>query len=417
MGGLLHRLPARASTGASADRAATRGARSSPSRTIRAAAERLRGRRHPDAARPVRAAASDRRFLKAESLQPIGAFKLRGAYVADRLAVAGGAGRAASSPTRRATTPRASRGRRGCSGIPAVIVMPVRRPGRSSASASPADGAEIVIVGTASDERERVAESLAAERGLTHHPAVRRRPDHRRPGHDRPRARRGPAGPRRRPRPDRRRRAGQRRRDRRQGAAAGGPGHRRRAGARAPTPATRSRAARSSAGTADAGLADDRRRHAHAGARPRGRSRTCAPTSTAIVTVSEAEIAAAVRLAAERSRLVVEPSGALSIAAMAFHAAEVGLDGLDGSVVAVVSGGNVDPDRYRELPRGADPARAADRSAVGRARPRSSARRSARRRSRTRICGQLRVGLAVRPGASRASARIQPATSTRGSRR
>src|SRR6185503_18331359 len=68
-----------------------------------------------------------------------------------------------------------------------------------------------------------------------------------------------------------------------------------------------------------------------------------------IVTVSEAEIAAGVRLAAERSRLVVEPSGALAIAAMAFRAAEAGVDGLDGPVVAVVSGGNVDPKRYREF--------------------------------------------------------------------
>jgi threonine dehydratase len=67
-----------------------------------------------------------------------------------------------------------------------------------------------------------------------------------------------------------------------------------------------------------------------------------------IVTVSEAEIAAGVRLAAERSRLVVEPSGALSVAAMTFHAAEAGLVGIDGAVVAVVSGGNVDPDAYRE---------------------------------------------------------------------
>ncbi len=68
----------------------------------------------------------------------------------------------------------------------------------------------------------------------------------------------------------------------------------------------------------------------------------------AIVTVSEAEIAAGVRLAAERSRLVAEPSGALSIAAMAFRAEEAGVAGLDGPVVAVVSGGNVDPDRYLE---------------------------------------------------------------------
>jgi threonine dehydratase len=66
------------------------------------------------------------------------------------------------------------------------------------------------------------------------------------------------------------------------------------------------------------------------------------------VTVSEAEIAAAVRLIAERSRLVAEPSGALSVAAMAFRWSELGLEGVEGPVVAVLSGGNVDPDRYRE---------------------------------------------------------------------
>ena len=66
-----------------------------------------------------------------------------------------------------------------------------------------------------------------------------------------------------------------------------------------------------------------------------------------IVTVSEAEIAAGVRLGAERSRLVVEPSGALGIAALAFHGRELGLEGIEGAIVAIVSGGNVDPDRYR----------------------------------------------------------------------
>jgi threonine dehydratase len=68
-----------------------------------------------------------------------------------------------------------------------------------------------------------------------------------------------------------------------------------------------------------------------------------------IVTVSEDEIAAGVRLAAEESRLVVEPSGALTIAAIAFRSAEAGLDGLGGPIVAVVSGGNVDPEQYRAL--------------------------------------------------------------------
>ncbi len=66
-----------------------------------------------------------------------------------------------------------------------------------------------------------------------------------------------------------------------------------------------------------------------------------------IVTVSEVEIAAAVRLASEESRLVVEPSGALTVAALAFRAAESGIRDAAGPVVAVVSGGNVDPVRYR----------------------------------------------------------------------
>ena len=62
-------------------------------------------------------------------------------------------------------------------------------------------------------------------------------------------------------------------------------------------------------------VADDRRRDAYAGARNPNVRAPAAPISTGIVTVTEVEIAAAIRLAAERSRLVVEPSGALSVAA------------------------------------------------------------------------------------------------------
>ena len=68
-----------------------------------------------------------------------------------------------------------------------------------------------------------------------------------------------------------------------------------------------------------------------------------------VITVSEDEIVAGVRLAAEESRLVVEPSGALTIAALRFHPAESGAIDAPGPVVAVVSGGNVDPDRYLAL--------------------------------------------------------------------
>jgi threonine dehydratase len=76
-----------------------------------------------------------------------------------------------------------------------------------------------------------------------------------------------------------------------------------------------------------------------------------------IVTVTEEEIAAGVRLAAEESRLVAEPSGALTVAALAFRSREAGVSGLDGSVVAVVSGGNVDPERYLEYLAAPIPAR------------------------------------------------------------
>src|SRR5262249_48013592 len=51
-------------------------------------------------------------------------------------------------------------------GIPAVIVMPSDAPTIKRERVE-ADGAEVVIVGPASDRRERVARQLAAERSLT----------------------------------------------------------------------------------------------------------------------------------------------------------------------------------------------------------------------------------------------------------
>jgi len=68
-----------------------------------------------------------------------------------------------------------------------------------------------------------------------------------------------------------------------------------------------------------------------------------------IVTVTEDEIVEAVRLLARDARIVAEPTGALAPAALLFRRAELGLDGLAGPAVAIVSGGNVDPDRYRRL--------------------------------------------------------------------
>jgi threo-3-hydroxy-L-aspartate ammonia-lyase len=61
-----------------------------------------------------------------------------------------------------------------------------------------------------------------------------------------------------------------------------------------------------------------------------------------IVTVTEEEMFAAVRQLALRGRLVAEPGGAVAVAATLFRsAAELGAG--DGPVVAVLSGGNVDP--------------------------------------------------------------------------
>lgn len=65
---------------------------------------------------------------------------------------------------------------------------------------------------------------------------------------------------------------------------------------------------------------------------------------TGMVTVDEDEIVAAMRVAAQEAKLVLEPSGAAPLAALLFHRDELP----EGDVVVVASGGNVDPDRYRE---------------------------------------------------------------------
>jgi threonine dehydratase len=128
---------------------------------IEAAAERLRG---VTVVTPLLAFGRDA-YLKPESLQPIGAFKLRGAYnaisslsVAERAAgvVAHSSGNHAQGVARAARL----------LGVHAVIVMP------SDASVvklerTRADGAEVVLVGSASEERAARALELAAERGLT----------------------------------------------------------------------------------------------------------------------------------------------------------------------------------------------------------------------------------------------------------
>ncbi|MEV4144888.1 threonine/serine dehydratase [Amycolatopsis sp. NPDC049691] len=64
-----------------------------------------------------------------------------------------------------------------------------------------------------------------------------------------------------------------------------------------------------------------------------------------MVTVTEDEIREAVRVLARKARLVAEPSGAVTTAAYLSHAAELPA----GKTVAIVSGGNADPALFAEI--------------------------------------------------------------------
>ena len=285
----------------------------------------------------------DRHLLKAESLQPIGAFKIRGAYNAAASLTPEERARGLvtySSGNHAQGVARAAR----LLGVPAVIVMPENAPAIKRARVL-ADGAEVVTVGNASAERQAVAERLAAERGLAMIPPY---------DDDRIIAGQGTCGleiaedlpdlalvlvP------------------------VGGGGlasgvaaavKALRPGARVigVEPALAADAQESlargeivewSAADVSRTIADGTRTQA-LGVRTFAHLRALLD---GIVTVSEEEIVAGVRLAAEEARLVVEPSGALGIAALRFHAGEAGVAGLAGPVVCVVSGGNVDPARYR----------------------------------------------------------------------
>jgi threonine dehydratase len=292
-------------------------------------------------------------FLKAESLQPIGAFKIRGAYNAvasladderDRGVITYSSGNHAQGVARAARL----------LGAPCVVVMPSDAP-QIKRERVAADGAEIVIVGPASEERRLVAERIASERGLAIIPPY---------DDDRIIAGQGTVGleivealpdvaavlvP----------------------IGGGGLASGVAAAVRALAPAARlvgvepelAADARDSleAGAIVSWPAEDVSRTIADGTRTQALGRrTFAHLSQlldVIVTVSEAEIAAGVRLAAEESRLVVEPSGALGVAALAFRRAEAGLDGVVGPIVAVVSGGNVDPARYLDYLAAPIPAR------------------------------------------------------------
>lgn len=309
---------------------------------IRAAAAVLRGVAVHTPLVPF-GALEARAFLKAESLQPIGAFKIRGAYAMM-------AGLPPDARARGVITYSSGNHAQGVAraarllGVRAVVIMPSDAPPIKRGRVI-ADGAQVVTVGTASEERRRVAERLSAERGLTIIPPY---------DDDRIIAGQGTCGL-------------EIAEDLPDVAAVlvpvGG-------GGLASGVAAAVRALRPGARVigVEPELAADARESLEAGrivewpaakvsrtiadgtrTQALGR-RTFAHLSALldrIVTVTEGEISAGVRLAAEEGRLVAEPSGALTVAALRFRAAEAGLGELDGPVVAVVSGGNVDPDAYR----------------------------------------------------------------------
>ena len=109
--------------------------------------------------------ASDHRklFLKAENLQPIGAFKLRGAYNKVASLSHGERRRGVISYSSGNHAQGAAYAARAL-GVRAIMVMPGNAP-KNKLEATAALGAEIVTVGPGSEERRLRAEQLAAEHG------------------------------------------------------------------------------------------------------------------------------------------------------------------------------------------------------------------------------------------------------------
>jgi threo-3-hydroxy-L-aspartate ammonia-lyase len=306
---------------------------------IRDAAERIRG----VAVRTPLLRWDETTWLKPESLQPVGAFKMRGAYT--RLTMLTDAERAGgvitySSGNHAQAVARAAR----LLGIGAVIVMPEGAPAIKVAGVE-ADGAEIVRCGPGSEERTRIARQLAEEQGLTIIPPY---------DDDGIIAGQGTCGleivedlpdvtsvvvP----------------------VGGGGLIAGVAAAVKALTPAARiigvepelSADGRESLergeivewSTEDVTrtMADGLRVQA-LGRRPFEHMRALVEQ---IVTVSEDEIGDAVRSAARRARLVAEPSGVVGIAA--HDAGRIPRRDGDERRVIIVSGGNIDPDRYVNL--------------------------------------------------------------------
>jgi threonine dehydratase len=126
---------------------------------IRDAAARIRGA----ATRTPLLRWDDRTWLKPESLQPVGAFKMRGAYNAIASLTDDERSRGVvtySSGNHAQAVARAAR----LLGARATIVMPESAP-RVKVEGVRRDGAEIVFTGPGSEERHRIALDLVAQQG------------------------------------------------------------------------------------------------------------------------------------------------------------------------------------------------------------------------------------------------------------
>jgi threonine dehydratase len=132
---------------------------------IRAAADRVKAIARVTPLVDVSGVAGRRLFLKCESMQPAGAFKIRGAY--NMVAQLTG-------DQRRRGVITYSSGNHGQAmalaarelGAPAVVVMPTTAP-QIKVDGARSYGAEVIFEGTTSNDRRRRAEAEAATRGLT----------------------------------------------------------------------------------------------------------------------------------------------------------------------------------------------------------------------------------------------------------
>jgi threonine dehydratase len=308
---------------------------------VRAAAERVRGIALRTPLLPFREGS----FIKPESLQPTGSFKIRGAYNALAKMTAAERARGVvthSSGNHAQAIARAAR----LLGIRAVVVMPSNAPGVKVAGVR-LDGAEIVFVGPHNDERVARAHEIADRDGMILVPSANH-PDVicgqgtagleiveqlGELGIADPPVVLAPIG---------------------LGGLAAGL-----------AVTVKSLVPRASVFGVEPALAADTRESLQRGERIawpaadtgrtiadglRGESVSEIPFGLlqqyldGVLVVEESEIVDAMRIAAREARLVFEPSGATSLAALLGHRHELP----DGPVVVLASGGNVDPDRYVE---------------------------------------------------------------------